>query len=94
MCLHPLMRVVSVFRVTTRLRRDDIGRKRDYVLGSLSNATPHGWIAGVFSTLPVESLHKKQEYQPAADRCASVGMTYNSRSLSTIVATCRPKSVK
>jgi hypothetical protein len=46
------------------------------------------------STLPVESLPKKQESQPVTDRCASVGMTCNSRSLSTMVATCRPKSVK
>ena len=45
-------------------------------------------------TLPVESLHKKQEYQPADDRRASVGMTCSSRSLSAIVATCRPKSVR
>jgi len=47
-----------------------------------------------FSTLPVEFLHKKQGFQAADGGCARVGMTCNSRSLSTMVATCRPKSVK
>jgi hypothetical protein len=37
-----------VFRVTTRLRRDYAERRRDYVPGSLSNATRFSLIAGMF----------------------------------------------
>ncbi len=53
-----------------------------------------GTIKAMISTLSVKFLHRKQQFQPAEGGCASFGMTWNSRSSSTNVATWRPKSVK